>query len=121
VATSWSKIRKRQGFDTDQSNPTARFLVQLSSAVAEFERELISERAKSGMACARKTGRHHYLLAPDKAQRAAERRQQGVSIRAIAKALDLSHGCAQRPGAGLNDKSRATRMSPALNSPAPRY
>jgi DNA invertase Pin-like site-specific DNA recombinase len=37
-----------QGLDTDQSNPTAQLLLHILAAVAQFEWELIRERASSG-------------------------------------------------------------------------
>ena len=45
-----------QGIDTDRSNPAANFLLHILAAVAEFERELIRERVKSGMEFARQQG-----------------------------------------------------------------
>jgi putative DNA-invertase from lambdoid prophage Rac len=49
-------IATTQGLDTDKSNPTSRLLLQMLGAVAEFERTLIVERVKSGMARARAHG-----------------------------------------------------------------
>lgn len=46
-------IATTQNLDTDKSNPTSRLLLQMLGAVAEFERTLIVERVKSGMARAR--------------------------------------------------------------------
>jgi len=42
-------IAVSQGIDTDESNPTGRFLIQILAAVAEFERTLIHERSASGL------------------------------------------------------------------------
>lgn len=42
-------IAVSQGIDTDRSNPAGRFLLHILAAAAEFERELIRERAVSGM------------------------------------------------------------------------
>lgn len=50
-------IATSQGIDTDRSNPTSRLLTHILAAVAEFERELISERTKAGVATARRKGR----------------------------------------------------------------
>lgn len=46
-----------QGIDTDTSNPTSRFFIQILGAVAELERELIRERTSEGRAKARAEGR----------------------------------------------------------------
>lgn len=43
-------IAASQGLDLDRSNPVSRFLLHVLGAAAEFERELIRERAMSGMA-----------------------------------------------------------------------
>lgn len=46
-----------QGIDTSSSNPCARFQVNILASVAEFERDLISERTKSGLVVARAAGK----------------------------------------------------------------
>lgn len=45
-----------QGIDTDESNPTARLMLNLLAAFAEFERELIVERTRAGLQRARREG-----------------------------------------------------------------
>jgi DNA invertase Pin-like site-specific DNA recombinase len=50
-------IAVNQGVDTDQNNPIARLTLNLLSAFADFERSLISERTRSGLARARAVGR----------------------------------------------------------------
>ena len=47
---------EKQGLDT--STPSGRLMFQMVGAFAEFERAIISERVKSGMARARANGRH---------------------------------------------------------------
>lgn len=46
-----------QGIDTSKSNPCGRFQMNILAAVAEFERDLIRERTRSGIAVARAKGR----------------------------------------------------------------
>ena len=46
-----------QGIDTDRANPVSRLMLQIIGAVAEFERGLIVERVKSGMAQAKREGK----------------------------------------------------------------
>ncbi len=46
-----------QGIDTSKSNPCGRFQVNILASVAEFERDLISERTKAGLAVARANGK----------------------------------------------------------------
>jgi DNA invertase Pin-like site-specific DNA recombinase len=50
-------IAVTQGIDTDESNPTARLMLNLLAAFAEFERELIVERTRAGLQRARREGR----------------------------------------------------------------
>jgi putative DNA-invertase from lambdoid prophage Rac len=42
-------IAASQNIDTDESNPASRFLLHILMAAAEFERELIRERAAAGL------------------------------------------------------------------------
>jgi putative DNA-invertase from lambdoid prophage Rac len=45
-----------QGIDTTDSNPCAEFQINILAAVAQFERELIIERVRVGIAAARQRG-----------------------------------------------------------------
>lgn len=45
-----------QGIDTTESNPCAEFQLNILAAVAQFERELIVERVKVGLAAAKQRG-----------------------------------------------------------------
>jgi putative DNA-invertase from lambdoid prophage Rac len=49
--TAWGVrfVAATQGIDTDQANPTAKLIMYVLAAVAEFERELIRERVKGGV------------------------------------------------------------------------
>jgi DNA invertase Pin-like site-specific DNA recombinase len=46
-----------QNLDTDESNPTAQFMLHIFAAMAELEREMIRERVVSGMRTAQKEGK----------------------------------------------------------------
>jgi putative DNA-invertase from lambdoid prophage Rac len=46
-----------QGIDTDESNPASKLMLNLLVAFSEFERELIVERTRAGLARARRAGR----------------------------------------------------------------
>lgn len=46
-----------QGIDTSNANPCGKFQMNILAAVAEFERDLISERTKAGLAVARSRGK----------------------------------------------------------------
>jgi DNA invertase Pin-like site-specific DNA recombinase len=90
-------IAPSQGLDTDQSSPTSRLMLTMMAAFAEFERELIRERVKEGLATARYHGRvggrPRRVFAHDRAKRL---RAEGFTIRAIAAKLKVGQGTIQR-------------------------
>ena len=80
-----------QNIDTDVTNPTSGLLLNILAAMAEFERELIRERTKSGVEHARAQGK--VFGRPAKVFRrdeAIKMRSEGMSFRAIAKALGVA-------------------------------
>ncbi len=84
-------IATTQSIDTDSANPTSRLLMHILSAVAEFEREIMRERTRSGLARAKELGkqlgRPHRVFRRDLVQ---SLRDQAMSIRAIALKLGVS-------------------------------
>jgi DNA invertase Pin-like site-specific DNA recombinase len=102
-----------QGLDTDQKNPASRFLLHVLGAPAEFERALIRERTQAGRlryqqdydagrvgkGVHSRSGRN---LLPHRPRRIFDReqvaalRQQGFSLRQIAKKLGLGLGTVTR-------------------------
>lgn len=79
-----------QSIDTDQRSPMGKFLLHLFAAFAEFERDLIVERVKAGVAEAKRQGKHCGRPARVfRRDRVAEMRSQGKSWRAIAWELKL--------------------------------
>jgi DNA invertase Pin-like site-specific DNA recombinase len=79
----------------DLSTPTGRLLVHLIAALAEFERELIRERVKAGIARVKATGRTRSGLPVGRPRRlvdvqaALALRSQGKSWREVAIALKV--------------------------------
>jgi len=74
------------------NTPTGKLLLSVLAGVAEFERELIRDRTKAGLARARAQGKT--LGRPRKAVdmgKARELRAQGLGYRKIAKELGVSH------------------------------
>ena len=82
-------VSLRVGFDL--STPSGRLMFQIIGAMGEFERNLIRERVRAGMAHARAKGRKLGRTARvlDMAKVAA-RRASGESLRAIARDLGVS-------------------------------
>jgi putative DNA-invertase from lambdoid prophage Rac len=83
-------IAVTQNVDTDIRSPMGKFLMHIFGAFAEFERDLIIERVRAGVAEAKRQGKH--CGRPKKVFRrdeAARLRAQGLSWRAIARTMKL--------------------------------
>jgi putative DNA-invertase from lambdoid prophage Rac len=77
-----------QGIDTDQKSPASRLMIHVLAAVAEFERSMIIDRVRAGMAQAKRAGKHCGRPAPIwRRDEAVKLRKQGLSFREIAKKL----------------------------------
>lgn len=100
----------------DLSTPAGRLMFQIIGAMAEFERALIAERVRSGLAVARTKGRRlgRPLVFVD-AGKIASLRAQGRSWRKIAKELGVGVGTALRAAERTHNKPRqdAPEMAPA--------
>lgn len=86
----------------DTTNPAGRLVFHLLAALAEFERALISERTRAGMAAARRKGTHmgrpqrltpqqieevHAIIARDSDSRSAVARRFGISLSTLRRIL----------------------------------
>lgn len=79
-----------QGIDTDSANPTSRLLLHILAAVAEFEREMIRERVKAGVAAAVARGKHVGRRSAVFDRTKAERlHRAGTPVRRIAAACGI--------------------------------
>ena len=85
-----------QGIDTTNANPCAQFQLNILAAVAEFERELITERVNAGIAAARQRG--VTLGRPAKAARYGEQVrelvEQGLNAAEISRRLGIPYSTA---------------------------
>lgn len=83
-----------QGIDTSDDNPAGRLQMHVLMSVAEFERSLIRERTKAGLAAARARGRvggrPRFALTPERMAILA--RSGGMTIAEVARALGCSVG-----------------------------
>jgi len=88
-------ISLHEGVDT--STPNGRLVFGIFASIAEFERELIRDRVRSGMAAAKargtRMGRPRKVL---DAAKIAELRQKGRSWRKIARIMECSTRTARR-------------------------
>ena len=86
----------QQGMDT--STPSGRAMFQMCGVFAEFERAMLVERTKAGLARARAKGMRlgRPPVPPVTKRRIAKLRQQGKSVRVIAKATGLSIGAVHK-------------------------
>ena len=102
-----------QGLDTDLKNPAARFLLQILGAAAEFERSLILERVQAGQERYRqdyqagrvgrtvhsRSGKDLPAHRPRKIfdrEKVVRLRQDGLSLRQIAKRMRIGLGTVSR-------------------------
>jgi DNA invertase Pin-like site-specific DNA recombinase len=86
-----------QGIDT--ATPTGKLLFHVLAAIGEFERDLIVDRTKAGMAAARRRGRHPgrpRALDAGQVARAKRLAATGNSVRQIAELLGCSRATAHR-------------------------
>src|ERR1700722_14598386 len=88
-------VSLRQNIDT--TLPAGRLTFQILGAVAEFERELLRERVKAGMAQARRTGKHVgrpslRKFQPTDIDQMRELRSTGTSVRKLAKDFETTQG-----------------------------
>ena len=81
----------------DLSTPSGRLMFHVVAAMAEFERELIRERVRAGLANARPKGKRlgRRRVSVDSAS-VARLRAEGHSWAEVCQALNLSKGTAQR-------------------------
>src|ERR671925_386210 len=77
----------------DTGSPMGKAMFTVISAIAEFERSLISERVRSGFAKARAQGKQHGRPKTDDEtiQEIRRLRRQGRSLNQIAKQLGIPH------------------------------
>lgn len=112
------KVLTGQGAAIDTTTASGKLVFGIFAALAEFERELISERTKAGLASARARGRNGgrpYKMTPAKVRLAmASMGQPGTNVGALCEELGISRQTLYRhvsPKGELRDAGRDV-MSP---------
>ena len=83
----------------DTSTPGGRLVFHVFGAIAEFERAIIRERSKAGVAAAKARGRHGgrpALLEGERAQHAKMMLDAGTSVSAVARSMGVSRSTVLR-------------------------
>lgn len=83
----------------DTTTATGRMMYAIFGALAEFERELIRERTKAGLAAARARGRNGgrpRVMTPRRLQQAQQLRADGVTLDEIANTLGVGRSTVVR-------------------------
>lgn len=83
----------------DTSSPAGRLVFHTFGALAEFERDLIRERTKAGLAAARARGRvggRPTVWTPEKREQARRMLAEGKSVSSVAKVLGVSRASVYR-------------------------
>lgn len=99
------RVLSMGGAEVDTSTPTGRMMLTMLGAVAEFERALMLERQREGIAKAKGEGRYkgRAPTAQAKAPRVAELRAQGVAPAEIARRLGIGRASVYRIIGGASD------------------
>lgn len=90
-------FHKEQLLFTGEANPMQELMLSLLGSVAQFERAMIKERQREGIAKAKEAGKYkgRAKTVDDAAIRAAMQ-TEGASFRKVAMALDVSLSTVQR-------------------------
>ena len=94
---AWGVSLKAQtGLDFDLSTPQGKMMASVMAALAEFERDLLSERIRSGLATAKAKGKQigrrvgQRVKADRLGPKVLELKEQGFTYRQIARKLNIS-------------------------------
>jgi putative DNA-invertase from lambdoid prophage Rac len=115
---SWKvSLIAQTGMQFDLSTPAGNLMLTIMAGLAEFERSLIQERIKSGVALARSKGKVFGRKPGSKADKYREDirvlHEEGKSIRAIAQKVGLTKSMVERQINAINkNKAAASHDAP---------
>ena len=111
-------ISYTEGVDT--TTPTGQLLFHIVGAVAQFERDLIAEGVRAGIAHAKAMGKRIGRPRADiDVARVSALRRAGKSLRGIARELEVPVSRVRRALANRRDEQTLVRRSPDLEGIAP--
>lgn len=100
---SWGvSLIGQTGFQCDLSTPQGRLIAGVMASISQFERDLLRERVKSGLAAAKARGKilgrqkGQNVVADKVASKVLQLREEGKSIRQIAGQLGISKTTVQK-------------------------
>ena len=108
------------GFDTQE--PAGKLLFSIMAALAAFERDLISERTKAGLAAAKARGRvggRPRAMTPKKIERANNLLNQGLKVSEVAKVIGVGKSTLQAALNRHNAKPTEIHNKTATKRPSP--
>lgn len=86
------------GMELDTTKPTSKLMLTMLAAVAEFERDIMLERQRDGIAIAKQNGKYRGRppMAQEQTARIKTMRQSGISPTQIARTLGVSRATVYR-------------------------
>lgn len=98
----------------DTGTPTGRLMLNLLGSIAQFEREIMLERQREGIARAKEQGKYkgRTPTARSKASEVRALRDQGLGATAIARELNIGRASVYRVLASLDQSGRCQPAVP---------
>lgn len=99
-------VKENLHFDGERSDPTQELLLSMLGAVYQFERSIILERQREGIAKAKERGVYKGRPRTINPEPIRDLLRRGVSMRKIAESLSVSLSTVQRVKQKVNDRER---------------
>lgn len=99
-------VKENLHFDGERTDPTQELLLSMLGAVYQFERSIILERQREGIAKAKERGVYKGRPRTINPEPIRDLLRRGVSMRKIAESLSVSLSTVQRVKQKVNDRER---------------